>query len=202
MGVRMDYELVKVGGATLKVHAHEVTIRQAGDWRLVECTAYSKDGWKSLKLYLDRPAKKNVWRFGVKGEYMAGTSDSALLVEFYPKMREWVVAQANGRDVTLPEYDGAAPGPIYIPPKVREFVIESILERKLSGMLPLSHKSQTKKLGRYIVDMIAEEFKMSPAKAKSYVTALIDCGAIEFAMIDTHKRISGLRLVKKEFSNG
>jgi hypothetical protein len=202
MEVRMDYELVKVGGATLKVHAHEVTIRQAGDWRLVECTAYSKDGWKSLKLYLDRPAKKNVWRLGVKGEYMAGTSDSVLLVEFYPEMREWVVAQANGREVCLPADDGAAPRAIYIPPKVREFVVESILERKLSGMLPLSHKSQTKKLGRYIVDMIAEEFKVSAPKAKSYVTALIDCGVIEFAMIDTHKRISGLRLVKKEASNG
>jgi hypothetical protein len=75
------------------------------------------------------------------------------------------------------------------------------LERKASGMLPVSHKSQTKKLGRYVVDMIAEEFEISPAKAKSYVCAMIDQGVIEFVMIDTHKRISGLRLVKKEASN-
>jgi hypothetical protein len=196
MGVKMGYEMVKVGGSLLKVHSYEVTIRQAGDWRLVECTKYSKDGWKSLKLYLDRPAKKNVWRVGVKGTYMAGTSDSALLVEFYPAMRDWVVAQVNGKDVPLPADDGGAPEAIYVPPKVRDFVVESILERMLAVRPPLSHKAQTKKLGRYIVDMIADEFEVSPAKAKAYVSALIDRGVIEFAMIDKHNRISGLRLVE------
>jgi hypothetical protein len=196
----MEYQVVKVGGVPLMVHSHEVTIRKAGDWRLVECTKHSRDGWKSLKLYLDRPAKKNVWRLGVKGTYMAGTSDSALLVEFYPAMRDWVVAQANGKDVSLPADDGAAPEAIYVPPKVRDFVVESILERKVNDLSPLSHKAQTKKLGRYIVDMIAEEFEVSPAKAKAYVSALIDRGVIEFAMIDKHNRISGLRLV--EASNG
>jgi hypothetical protein len=196
MEVRMEYEMVRVGGALLRVHSHEVTIRQAGDWRLVECTAYSKDGWTSLKLYLDRPAKKNVWRLGVKGDYMAGTSDSALLVEFYPAMRGWVVSQANGSDVPLPEEDGAAPKPISVPGKVRDFVVGGILDRMLALRPPLSHKAQTKKMGRYVVDMIAQEFRVPPARAKAYVNALIDSGVIEFAMIDKHNRVSGLRLVE------
>ena len=192
----MEYEMVRVGGALLRVHSHEVTIRQAGDWRLVECTKHSRDGWTSLKLYLDRPAKKNVWRLGVKGTYMAGTSDSALLVEFYPAMRGWVVSQANGSDVPLPEEDGAAPKPTSVPDGVRRFVVGGILDRKLNAFSPLSHKAQTKKMGRYVVDMIAQEFRVPPARAKAYVNALIDSGVIEFAMIDKHNRVSGLRLVE------
>jgi len=200
MEVRMEYVTVRVGGALLRMHTHEVTIRQAGDWRLVECTKHSRDGWKSLKLYLDRPAKKNVWRLGVKGTYMAGTSDSALLVEFYPAMRGWVVSQANGIDVALPEEGVGAPAPVCVPDGVRDFVVGGILERRLAARPPLSHKAQTRTLGRYVVDMIAQEFKVPPARAKAYVNALIDNGVIEFAMIDKHNRISGLRLV--EVANG
>ena len=196
----MEYEMMRVGGALLRVHSHEVTIRQAGDWRLVECTKHSRDGWTSLKLYLDRPAKKNVWRLGVKGDYMAGTSDSALLMEFYPAMRGWVVSQANGSDVPLPEESVGAPKPISVPDKVRDFVVNSILARRLNALSPLSHKAQTKTLGRYVVDMIADEFGVPPARAKAYVNALIDGGVIEFAMIDKHNRVSGLRLV--EVANG
>jgi hypothetical protein len=48
--------------------------------------------------------------------------------------------------------------------------------------------------------MIADEFKVPPARAKAYVNALIDSGVIEFAMIDKHNRVSGLRLV--EVANG
>jgi hypothetical protein len=141
-----------------------------------------------------------VWRLGVKGDYMAGTSDSALLMEFYPAMRNWVVSQANGNDVPLPEEDVAAPKPISVPGKVRDFVVGSILDRMLALRPPLSHKAQTKKLGRYVVDMIADEFKVPPARAKAYVNALIDSGVIEFVMTDKHNRVSGLRLV--EVANG
>lgn len=194
----MVYEMVKIGGVALKVHDHEVTIRQAGDWRLVECTKHSRDGWRSLKLYLDRPARKNVWRLGVKGTYMAATSDGALLLEFYPAMRDWVVAQANGKDAPLPAEAGAAQKAISVPDRVKQFVIDSIAERRVNGLSPLSHKSQTKRLGRYVVDMVAAEFNFSAAKAKAFVLAMIEDGVIEFAMIDKHKRVSGLRLVKKE----
>ena len=199
----MEYEMVKVGNASLRVHSHEVTIRQAGDWRLVECTKHSRDGWTSLKLYLDRRANKNVWRLGVKGDYLARSHDSMLLVTFYPGMRDWVVAQANGKDVSLPANDRELIGVrIPVPEKVKEFVIEAILDRYYSNNLPLSNKSQTRKFGRYIVDILSEQLNISAPKAKYHVDTLIMDGIIEFAMIDKHKRISGLRLVKKAVSNG
>jgi hypothetical protein len=193
----MEYKTECVGGVPLRVHALEVTIRQSGDWRLVECTKHSRDGWISLKLYLDRAANKNVWRLGVKKEYLARSHDGHLLDTFYPSMRDWVVAQANGRDVPLPENDQELVGVrIPLPDKVRAFVVESILERQSSERPPLSNKAQTRKFGRYIVDIIASECNVSVPKAKYHVDTMIEQGIIEFAMIDKHKRISGLRVVK------
>jgi len=195
----VEGEKIKIGGRKLKLNVDEVELAAEGDWRLVECTAYSKDGWKSLKLYLDRPEIKNVWRLGLHGEHRAKTKDGFLLQRFYPSMWNWVVANANGRRVSLPP-DQAAPKATVIPTRINNFVIEKIEERG-EDMAPLSHKPQTVKLGRYVVGMVAEEFNISELEAKIYVNAMISQGVIEFVMTDKHKRISGLRLAK-EFSNG
>ena len=199
----MEYREVLVGGTWLRVHPFEVTIKEAGDWQLVESTKHSSAEWKSLKLYLHRRAKKNVWRLGVKGDYLARSHDGHLLATFYPDMQDWVVDQANGRDTPLPANDKELTGVrLPVPEKIKEFVIESILDRYFSESLPLSNKAQTRKHGRYIVDMIAQNFKLSGPKAKYHVDTLIIDKVIEFTMIDKHKRISGLRIVKKVLPNG
>lgn len=195
----MEGQKVRIGGRALKLNADEVELAAEGDWRLVECTAYSKDGWKSLKLYLDRPEIKNVWRLGLHGSHYAKTKDGFLLQRFYPSMWNWVIACANGKRVPLPP-DQAAPKATVVPSRINNFVIEKIEERG-AEKAPLSHKPQTAKLGRYVVGMVAEEFSISELEAKIYVNAMIAQGLIEFVMTDRHKRISGLRL-GKEFSNG
>lgn len=194
----MDGEKIRIGGRALKVNVDEVELAAEGDWRLVECTAYSKDGWKSLKLYLDRPEIKNVWRLGLYGEHHAKTKDGFLLQRFYPSMWNWVTAHANGRKAPLPP-DQAEARETVVPPRINNFVLEKIAERG-EDKAPLSHKPQTAKLGRYVVGMVAEEFSISELEAKIYVNAMISQGVIEFVMTDKHKRISGLRLAK-EFSD-
>lgn len=198
MGVNMDSEKIKVGGRTLKLNADEVELAADGDWRLVECTAYSKDGWKSLKLYLDRPEIKNVWRLGLHKRYRAKTKDSFLLEQFYPQMWDWVVERANGKTFALPPSE-AAPVPVTVPVKVNNFIVDQI-EARDPDLRPLSNKPQTKQSGRYLVNMVAQEFGISELSAKIYINAMIKQGVIEFAMTDKHNRVSGLRLV--EVANG
>ena len=195
----MDGQKLKFGGRELKVNADEAELAAGGNWRLVECTSYSGGGWKSLKLYLDRPAIKNVWRLGLSGEHRAKTKDGFLLQRFYPSMWDWVVANANGRAAPLPD-DQAEERPVVVPHKVNNFVIDKIAERG-DDREPLSHKPQTAQRGRYIVHMIAEEFNIGELEAKIYVNEMIRQGTIDFVMTDKHRRISGLRL-GKEFSNG
>jgi len=198
MEVDMEGQKIRVGGRTLKQNVDELELAAEGDWRLVGCQSYSDGEWTSLKLYLDRPAIKNVWRLGLSVEHRAKTKDGFLLQRFYPSMWDWVVAHVNGRKVPLP-HDQSEPKDIVIPHKINNFVIEKILERG-EDMAPLSHKPQTAQLGRYIVGMIAQEFNIGELEAKIYVNAMISQGVIEFVMTDKHKRISGLRL-GKEFSN-
>ena len=194
----MEGQKMKVGGRTLKVNVDEVELAAGGDWRLVECTAYSKDGWRSLKLYLNRPEIKNVWRLGLHGDHHSKSKDGFLLQRFYPSMWNWVTANANGKKAPLPP-DQAEARETVVPPRINNFVIERIEERG-ADMAPLSHKPQTAKFGRYVIGMIVEEFAISELEAKIYVNAMISQGIIEFVMTDKHNRISGLRLV--EVANG
>ena len=189
---------VSVGGKRLKLNADEVELAAEGDWRLVECTAYSKDGWKSLKLYLDRPEIKNVWRLGLHNLYRAKTKDGFLLQQFYPAMWDWVVARANGKEAALPP-DEAEPAPVSVPMKISNFITDQI-EARDPKLRPLSNKPQTLTQGRYLVNMVAQEFSIPELMAKIYINTMIKHGVIEFAMTDKHNRISGLRLV--EVANG
>ena len=195
----MEGQKVRVGGRKLKQNVDELELAAEGDWRLVECQSYSEGEWTSLKLYLDRPAIKNVWRLGLSGEHRAKTKDGFLLQRFYPSMWDWVVANVNGNGAPLPE-DQAEERPVVVPHKINNFVIDKITERG-EEKEPLSHKPQTAQRGRYIVHMIAEEFNIGELEAKIYVNEMIRQGTIDFVMTDKHKRISGLRL-GKDFSNG
>jgi len=194
----MEGQKARVGGRTLKLNVDEVELAAEGDWRLVECQSYSDGEWTSLKLYLDRPAIKNVWRLGLSNEHRAKTKDGFLLQRFYPSMWDWVAAHVNGRGGPLPA-DQIEAAETVVPPRINNFVIEKIEERG-GDMAPLSHKPQTAKLGRYIVGMVADEFKISELEAKIYVNAMISQGVIEFVMTDRHRRVSGLRL-GREFSD-
>ena len=191
-------DIVKFGKRPLKVNPDEVEIVAAGDWRLVECTKYSSPPWKSLKLYLNRAAAKNVWRLGLSGTHRAKTKDGFLLQQFYPPMWDWITAHANGRHMELPEgsYDEAT---VFVPPKIYNFVVEAV-ERRDPARPPLSHKAQTRSQGRYIIDMVAAEFGVSELVAKIYLKAMLNQGVLQFVMFSKHKRLSGLRLT--EVSNG
>lgn len=190
----MVNEKVVVGNKRLKVNADEVELAADGDWRLVNCTAYSKDGWLSLKLYLDRQEIKNVWRLGLHGVHRAKTKDGFLLQQFYPAMWDWVVARANGKAMALPPSE-AEPMPVNVSTKISSFITDQI-EARDPKLRPLSHKPQTMAQGRYLVNMVAQEFSIPELTAKIYINTMIKHGIIEFIMTDKHNRISGLRLVE------
>jgi hypothetical protein len=190
----MQSELVEIGSRKLKVNEDEVEIATAEEWRLVECTKYSTPPWRSLKLYLDRPAAKNVWRLSINKNYRGKTKDGFLLEKFFPKIWPWVMAQANGKDVPFPEGAGEEAA-VVIPMKIFNFVVDALRSRD-PDYRPLSHMPQTRSQGRYLVEMVAEEFGIDLLEAKIYISAMIEQGAIEFVMFNKHKRISGLRLVE------
>lgn len=194
---------VKIGKKVLIVNYDEVTIATHGDWRLVECTSYSQDDWKSLKLYLDRKARKNVWRLGVKGSQMARLHDAGLLEAFYPGVREWVAQQAIGIDAPFPENDQEDKGAAYpVPEKARAFIVETVAARQES-MLPWSHKAQTTRMGRYIIPEIREGLKVSENKAKVFIESLLRDGTLAYVMVNKNTRLKGLRVAKQmEIDNG
>lgn len=79
-----------VGGRKLVQRKDEVVIAESLTWRLVEVTGWSRDGWRSLKLYYTRKGPKNVWMLGWKGR-LGRCKDSALLFEHHPKIAAWVI---------------------------------------------------------------------------------------------------------------
>ena len=194
---------VKIGKKVLIVNFDEVTISEHNDWRLVECTSYSQNDWRSLKLYLDRKARKNVWRLGVKDGQMARLYDAGLLEAFYPDVLEWVALQASGIDAPFPENDqedrdGAFP----VSDRVRSFIVETVAAKQAS-VLPWSHKAQTLKSGRYIIPEITSGLGISQNKAKLFVESLLRDGTLTYVMINKNTRLHGLRVAKPmEMDNG
>jgi hypothetical protein len=185
------------------MHDHEIEIERQGDWLLVECTKYSKDGWKSLKLFLDRKVRKNVWRLGVKDGHMARTYDAGLLQSFYPDVFDWVAARASGKNVPFPANDQEMTGAaVPVSPAKQQFIIEAVKERQATSR-PWSHKVQVRKAGRYIGPLICDEFRVSDRQARILVESMIKQGLLEYVMFNKNNRLSGLRVATPmEIDNG
>ena len=194
---------VRVGRKMRSINRDEIEIGRHGDWRLVECADYSRDGWRSLKLYLDRKAKKNVWRLGVNDKHMGRSYDAGLLHAYYPGIREWVVAVAAGEDAAFPENDFEDRGGIFpVGEEARRFIVETVAEKQ-GGDFPWSSNPQTAKRGRYIVPAIQIGLGTSKHKAKLYLDALLRDGTIECVMVNKKTRKKGLRVGNyMEIDNG
>jgi len=80
-----------VGGVKLTRRSSERMIARDGDWILIEVAEWSKGGWTSCQLYLDRKAKKNMWQVGVKNGRSAKNRSVKLLEEHHPDRLQWVL---------------------------------------------------------------------------------------------------------------
>jgi len=196
MESEMKNKMIVVGGKRLQERPDEVLIRQAGDWRLVECTDYSTGGWTNVKLYLDRKAQKNVWRLGVRSGVMGRSYDRDLLNRYVPGMCEWVEEQVAGRNVPLPADDSMRENaPMPVRDDVRLFVVLSVGERQ-NGGAPWSIYPQTKAGKRYLPDAIVSRFGVSINTARKSVMSMIKEGVIINGIVDRHKNLRGLRTVE------
>lgn len=88
VGIRYgDRNYLRVEGQAL--------ISQDGHWHLVLVPEWTRDGWLSFKLYLNRKAKKNLWHIGVKDGQAAKSRESYALSVQHPGRLDWVIAQAG-----------------------------------------------------------------------------------------------------------
>jgi len=196
-------EATRVGKRRLIVNYDEVEIVSYGPWRVVECTKYAKDGWKSIKVYLDRPARKNVWRLGFKGSYASRSHDGGLFTAYYPDVYEWVKGVVSGEGAAFPEDDSEQVEGIFpVSERVRSVILKTV-EARQDHEYPWSNAPQTKKLRRYIIPGLAKELNINPKKAKLFLDAMIRSGEIEVFIVNTNTRVKGLRVVNKmEIDNG
>jgi hypothetical protein len=197
----MTEALKVVGGRRLVVHDDEVEIGAHGNWRLVECPAYSKDGWKSLKLYLDEIAPKNVWRIGVRKGKMSRCYDAGLLMAHSPSLADWICAVAEGKLATFPEDPNDGDGVFPVPLHIRSFILNVVRDAQATDR-PWSNAPQTRTRGRFLPTLIVSEFGMKVDRAKIYVRAMIKEGLIRVIVLDKKKHRSGLVVCEGEHENG
>lgn len=189
-------EVKRIGKRRLIVNFDEVEVASHGPWKVVECTKYSKDGWKTIKLYLDRPARKNVWRLGFKGAHASRSHDGGLLTAFYPDVFEWVRAVVSGEEAIFPDDDSEKVNGIFpVSTRVREVILRTFDERE-GQSIPWSDRAQTKHSGRYIIPVLAQRLNTHPKKAKLFLEAMIRGGEIERFVVSKKTRLAGLRTVK------
>jgi len=193
----------RVGKRKLIVNRDEVEIASHGPWTIVECTAYSKDGWRSIKVYLDRPARKNVWRLGFKGAHSSRSHDAGIFTAYHPDVFEWVRCIVAGIEAVFPEDDSAKKDGIFpVPDSAREVILR-LVEQRQDEANPLSNKTQTRKMERYIIPKIMKSLGITSNRAKLFTEAMIRGREIEVFMVSKKTRIKGLRVVNKmEIDNG
>ena len=193
----------RVGKRKLIVNRDEVEIASHGPWKVVECTAYSKDGWRSIKVYLNRPARKNVWRLGFKGAHSSRSHDAGIFTAYHPDVFEWVRCIVAGIEAVFPEDDSAKKDGIFpVPDSARE-VIFRLVEQRQDGPNPWSSKAQTRKMGRYIIPQIMKALGITSDRSKLFVEAMVRGCEIEMFLVSKKTRVRGLRVVKKmEIDNG
>ena len=193
----------RVGKRKLIVNRDEVEIASHGPWKVVECTAYSKDGWRSIKVYLNRPARKNVWRLGFKGAHSSRSHDAGIFTAYHPDVFEWVRCIVAGIEAVFPEDDSAKKDGIFpVPDSAREVILR-LVEQRQDEANPLSNKTQTRKMERYIIPKIMKSLGITSNRAKLFTEAMIRGREIEVFMVSKKTRIKGLRVVKMmEMDNG
>ena len=193
----------RVGKRKLIVNRDEVEIASHGPWKVVECTAYSKGGWRSVKVYLNRPARKNVWRLGFKGAHSSRSHDAGIFTAYHPDVFEWVRCIVAGIDAVFPEDDSAKKDGIFpVPDSAREVILR-LVEQRQDEANPLSNKTQTRKMERYIIPKIMKSLGITSNRAKLFTEAMIRGREIEVFMVSKKTRIKGLRVVKMmEMDNG
>jgi hypothetical protein len=195
----------RIGKKKLIVNRDEVEIASHGPWKVVECTAYSKNGWKSIKVYLNRPARKNVWRLGFKGSHSSRSHDAGIFTAYHPDVFEWVRCIVAGIEAVFPEDDSAKKDGIFPVPDNARQVILRLVEQWQDEAAPLSNKTQTRKTERYIIPKIMKSLGTTSERAKLLTEGMIRGREIEVFMVSKKTRIKGLRVVKKmeiEMDNG
>lgn len=84
-------------------------IAQDDCWHLVAVPQWDRGGWRNFKLYLDKPAKKNLFNVAVNEKGIYPRRDVDILKEYHPGRVEWVLEQAQrymGGEIVLEREKG------------------------------------------------------------------------------------------------
>jgi len=79
-----------IGGRAYMRHDGEVDVAKKDRWVLVHVPEWSRDGWKSYKLFLDdAKARKKVWHLAHKDGRITGGAFITNLMENHPDALQW-----------------------------------------------------------------------------------------------------------------
>jgi hypothetical protein len=144
-----------------------------------------------------------VWRLGFKGAHSSRSHDAGIFTAYHPDVFEWVRCIVAGIDAVFPEDDSAKKDGIFpVPDSAREVILR-LVEQRQDEANPLSNKTQTRKMERYIIPKIMKSLGITSNRAKLFTEAMIRGREIEVFMVSKKTRIKGLRVVKMmEMDNG
>ena len=86
---------MRYGKRNYLVYPGQRLVAHDGHWHLVTVPAWSSDDWINFKLYLDKPAKKNLFHIGVRNGAASKSRERQSLEQYYDGRIDWVVAQAK-----------------------------------------------------------------------------------------------------------
>lgn len=92
---RGDEDTRCVGGRIVLRRPDEIDIAHDEMWILAVVTGWGKEGWTTVKLFLDKKAAKNVFYLNVKEGRLARCYDSANLDKYHAKRGDWVINCVN-----------------------------------------------------------------------------------------------------------
>ena len=185
---------VLVGGRKYRFSDEQEEVHSDGEWSLHRYNGHV-EGWTNYKLYRDAKARKRVWYIGIHhANGLNQNIEMDKLDKYHPKMKEWVLSAIDGVVVPLPEpLEPRKLGEAGVTKELVEMAVQR-LRRAWEDGVPWSPYAQTRSSGRYAVDLLAEQFDVSPETAKEVVAYIIQSEMATVEMLDTKTKIKGLRV--------